>query len=80
MAIQAFGGGGFADTVLTMPISMRAPRVADGPDEVYADQLARSVLGRYGHGDGASSGGSVAIMVAQGADYELQREPELVPL
>jgi hypothetical protein len=47
---------------------------------VHADQLARSVLGRYGHGDGAASGGAAAIMVAQGHDDEPQRVPELVPL
>src|SRR5262249_43464126 len=81
MTIQGFGGAGFADTVLTMAyVYARITRVADGPDEVHADQLARSVLGRYGQGDGMASGGSSAIMVAQGHDHEMQRVPELVPL
>ncbi|MFG3757440.1 acyl-CoA dehydrogenase family protein, partial [Klebsiella pneumoniae] len=48
MAIQGFGGGGFADTVLCMSyIYARTTRVADGPDEVHAQQLARHEFGRY---------------------------------
>ncbi|TXL73133.1 acyl-CoA dehydrogenase [Vineibacter terrae] len=71
MAIQAFGGGGFADTVMTMAyVYARTTRVADGPDEVHADQLARFELARHAGRDPAHTGGTPAVMVAQGKDYE----------
>ncbi len=71
MAIQAFGGGGFADTVMTMAyVYARTTRVADGPDEVHADQLARFELARHAGRDPAHTGGTSAVMVAQGMDYE----------
>lgn len=71
LAIQAFGGGGFADTPLTMAyIWSRTTQVADGPDEVHAEQLAKLELGRYGISDPARTGGSPDVMVAQGRDYE----------
>jgi len=71
MAIQAFGGGGFADTVMTMAyVYARTTRVADGPDEVHAAQLARFELARYMGHDPARTGGSPAVMIAQGKDYE----------
>ncbi len=45
MAIQTFGGGGVADTVLAQAyIYARAGRIVDGPDEVHLAQLARLKL------------------------------------
>jgi len=71
MAIQAFGGGGFADTVMTMAyVYARTTRVADGPDEVHAAQLARFELARHLTHDPAQTGGSPGVMIAQGKDYE----------
>ncbi|MGO4714981.1 acyl-CoA dehydrogenase family protein [Bradyrhizobium sp. 2TAF24] len=70
MAIQGFGGGGFADTVLCMSyIYARTTRVADGPDEVHAQQLARHEFGRYAGQDGAATGGAAVVTVAQGLDH-----------
>ncbi|MBI0531993.1 acyl-CoA dehydrogenase family protein [Sphingomonas sp. TX0522] len=71
MAIQAFGGGGFADGAMTMAyIYARTTCVADGPDEVHANQLARFELGRWS-GDGADTGGWSDVIVTQGRDYEV---------
>jgi acyl-CoA dehydrogenase len=48
-AIQAFGGGGTSnDFGLTMAYaSARLVRLADGPDEVHRDQIARMELKRW---------------------------------
>ncbi len=71
MAIQAFGGGGFADTVMTMAyVYARITRVADGPDEVHADQLGRFELAKHAARDAAATGGSSQVMIAQGKDHE----------
>lgn len=71
MAIQAFGGGGFADSVLSMAyVYARTTRVADGPDEVHANQLGRFELGRH-HGDPLKTGGWPEVSVKQGRDYGL---------
>ena len=71
MAIQAFGGGGFADGAMTMAyIYARTTCVADGPDEVHANQLARFELGRW-LGDGADTGGWSDVTVTQGRDHEV---------
>jgi acyl-CoA dehydrogenase len=71
MAIQAFGGAGFADTLLAMGwMYARTTRVADGPDEVHADQLARFEFARYANTDPGRTGGSSRVLVAQGRDYE----------
>jgi acyl-CoA dehydrogenase len=68
-AIQAFGGGGFADTVLTMAYwYARTTRVADGPDEVHANQLARLEFKRHLQSSPAENGGSSEMMIAQGFD------------
>lgn len=73
MAIQAFGGGGFADSAMAMAYAYaRTTRVADGPDEVHANQLARMELGRYG-GDPALSGAGPEVRVGQGVDLEEAR-------
>ena len=47
MAIQAFGGGGFADIPLTMAyVYARTTQVADGPDEVHRRTIAKLELKR----------------------------------
>lgn len=70
MAIQAFGGGGFADGAMSMAyVYARTTCVADGPDEVHANQLARFELGRYVT-DPATTGGWADVVVTQGKDYE----------
>ncbi len=66
-AIQAFGGGGMADTWLTTAFTwQRALRFADGPDEVHRDQLGRMEMKRFQNTDPARSGGWGAVMVADG--------------
>jgi acyl-CoA dehydrogenase len=66
-AIQAFGGGGMADTWLTSAFTwQRALRFADGPDEVHRDQLGRMEQKKFLNTDPARSGGWGAVMVADG--------------
>jgi acyl-CoA dehydrogenase len=66
-AIQAFGGGGMADTWLTTAFTwQRALRFADGPDEVHRDQLARMEQKSLQNTDPARTGGWGAVMVADG--------------
>ncbi|MCA9525095.1 MAG: acyl-CoA dehydrogenase family protein [Myxococcales bacterium] len=50
MAIQAFGGAGVSDDpgLAQAYTWARALRIADGPDEVHRDQIARLELRRYG--------------------------------
>ena len=52
-AIQAFGGGGTSnDFGLTAAYAVaRVLRIADGPDEVHRDQIARLELKRQGRGN-----------------------------
>ena len=47
-AMQAFGGGGVTDiSILPHLWAMaRILRLADGPDEVHAEQIARMEIGR----------------------------------
>ncbi len=67
MAIQAFGGGGVADTWLSTAYAhQRTLRLADGPDEVHRDQLARLEQRRYQNTDPARTGGSPQVMIADG--------------
>jgi acyl-CoA dehydrogenase len=49
-AMQAFGGGGLSDDfpLASMWAAGRVLRLADGPDEVHARTLARSVLRQFG--------------------------------
>lgn len=69
LAIQAFGGGGFADTVLAMAyMYARTTRVADGPDEVHANQLARLEIRRHAASPAPGNGGASQVMIAQGVD------------
>lgn len=58
-AIQVFGGGGVAsDHYLTACYSLaRALRLADGPDEVHRNQIARLELKRHRDTDPAVTGG-----------------------
>lgn len=70
LAIQAFGGAGFADSVMTMAYAYaRTTRVADGPDEVHADQLARLELRNLANKSALRTGGGHLAMIAQGPDY-----------
>ncbi|MCU4161184.1 acyl-CoA dehydrogenase family protein [Acidiphilium sp. AL] len=65
--IQAFGGGGVADTWLfTSYAHQRTLRLADGPDEVHRDQLARLEQRRHHHTDPARTGGYASVMIADG--------------
>ena len=66
-AIQAFGGGGVADTWLSSSYAhQRTLRLADGPDEVHRDQLARLETRRYRNTDPAASGGWPDGVIADG--------------
>ena len=70
MTIQGFGGGGFADSIMTMAyIYARTTRVADGPDEVHNDQIARLELGKYSGSQHRDTGGRPDVIVTQGRDY-----------
>jgi len=67
MAMQGYGGAGFSDTQLAFSfIWARTTRVADGPDEVHAEQLARREIGRVLGTDPRRTGGDAASFVAQG--------------
>jgi acyl-CoA dehydrogenase len=69
-AIQAFGGGGMTDTWLAMAYAhQRSLRLADGPDEVHRDQLARLVQHGINNSDPARSGGWAEVMVADGLSH-----------
>ncbi|HQT68719.1 MAG: acyl-CoA dehydrogenase [Rhodospirillales bacterium 20-60-12] len=66
-AMQAFGGGGVADTWLSTTYAhQRTLRFADGPDEVHRDQLARMEYKRYQNTDPARTGGWGSVMIADG--------------
>ena len=70
MAIQAFGGGGVADTVLSQAyIYARAGRIVDGPDEVHREQVARIELRKHANSLGERRGASAAVTITQGVDY-----------
>jgi len=65
--IQAFGGGGVADTWLSTAYAhQRTLRLADGPDEVHRDQLARLEQRRHRDTDPARTGGYPGVMIADG--------------
>jgi alkylation response protein AidB-like acyl-CoA dehydrogenase len=64
MAIQAFGGGGTSsDHFLTAAYATaRLLRLADGPDEVHRNQLARFELKRHRNADPARTGGGAEVL------------------
>src|SRR6202166_2255899 len=63
-AIQMFGGGGTnSDHFLTTAYATaRLLRLADGPDEVHRNQLARMELKRFRAQDPARTGGSAEVL------------------
>ena len=63
-AIQAFGGGGTNDDHLLALAyaNARSLRLADGPDEVHRNQIARLELKRHAKSDPAFTGGSADIL------------------
>jgi acyl-CoA dehydrogenase len=66
-AIQAYGGGGVADAWLASAYGwQRSLRIADGPDEVHRDQVARMEQKRVRDIDPARSGGGADMIVADG--------------
>ncbi len=66
-AIQAYGGGGVADAWLASAYAwQRILRLADGPDEVHRDQLARMEQNNVQKIDPARSGGSAHVLIADG--------------
>jgi acyl-CoA dehydrogenase len=69
-AIQSFGGGGVADTWLSMAYAhQRTLRFADGPDEVHRDQLARLEQAKLRNTDAARTGGWPEVLVADGISH-----------
>ncbi len=67
MAVQAFGAGGFSDQVLMFAyLYARTTRVADGPDEVHRNQIAKLELRKYENRDAYRTGGATEILVADG--------------
>jgi alkylation response protein AidB-like acyl-CoA dehydrogenase len=64
MAIQAFGGGGTSnDHFLTAAYATaRLLRLADGPDEVHRNQLARFELKRHLNTDAQRTGGGAEVL------------------
>jgi acyl-CoA dehydrogenase len=68
--IQAFGGGGVADDWLALSYAhQRTLRLADGPDEVHKDQLARLEQKRHLNTDPSRTGGWAAVRVADGVSH-----------
>ena len=64
MAMQTFGGGGTSnDHFLTAAYATaRLLRLADGPDEVHRNQLARFELKRHRNTDPRHTGGSAEVL------------------
>ncbi len=66
-AIQAYGGGGVADAWLASAYAwQRSLRIADGPDEVHRDQLARLEQRLVQKIEPARSGGGAEVIIADG--------------
>lgn len=66
-AIQAFGGGGTStDHFLAPAYAMtRVLRLADGPDEVHRNQVARLELDRHRATDPAATGGQADVLTRE---------------
>jgi alkylation response protein AidB-like acyl-CoA dehydrogenase len=64
MAMQAFGGGGTANDhfLAAAYATARLLRLADGPDEVHRNQLARLELKRHRNSDPARTGGHADVL------------------
>jgi acyl-CoA dehydrogenase len=64
MAMQVFGGGGTANDhfLASAFATARLLRLADGPDEVHRQQLARLELKRHRNRDPARTGGSADVL------------------
>lgn len=63
-AIQAFGGAGVTNDygLAAAYTTARFLRLADGPDEVHRNQLARFELQRHRNADPSRTGGSAAVL------------------
>ena len=63
MAIQAFGGAGVSPDypLAWMYANARTLRIADGPDEVHRNQIAKMELARYKSGAPSRTGGDAAV-------------------
>jgi acyl-CoA dehydrogenase len=74
-AIQAFGGAGVTDDygLAYAYATARMLRLADGPDEVHRNQIARIEMKRY-QGPESLTGGSASVLPADGI-AELRRKP-----
>jgi acyl-CoA dehydrogenase len=74
-AIQAFGGAGVTEDygLAYAYASARSLRLADGPDEVHRNQIARLEMKRY-QGPESLTGGSAGVLPADGVS-ELRRTP-----
>jgi acyl-CoA dehydrogenase len=69
-AIQMFGGGGTSnDHLLTAAFATaRLPRLADGPDEVHRNQLAKAEIKRHRGVDPALTGGGADVLSIEQAE------------
>jgi hypothetical protein len=69
-AMQLFGGGGTNnDHFLSAAFATaRLLRLADGPDEVHRNQIARLEIRRHLNTDPAATGGEAAVMTLAEAD------------
>jgi len=74
-AIQAFGGAGITEDygLAYAYATARLLRLADGPDEVHRNQIARLELKRY-QGPESLTGGSASVLPADGVP-EFRRTP-----
>ena len=69
-AIQAFGGAGVTNDfgLAAAYTTARYLRLADGPDEVHRNQLARLELRRHRDSDPARTGGGAEVMEREAAE------------
>jgi acyl-CoA dehydrogenase len=74
-AIQAFGGAGVTEDygLAYAYANARTLRLADGPDEVHRNQIARLEMKRY-QGPESMTGGSASVLPADGVQ-EFSRKP-----
>ncbi|MCB1739646.1 MAG: acyl-CoA dehydrogenase family protein [Gammaproteobacteria bacterium] len=74
-AIQMFGGGGTSnDHFLAAAFATaRLLRLADGPDEVHRNQIAKLELRRYRNSDAAKTGGDASVLDRDEADLIAQQ-------